>query len=122
MRSRTSRALSTIVTVALAAGALAVLAPSAHASTSRKSFCAIVTDVDESNFTGADPDSADFAVNQIKKLLKAKAPKKVKKALKVIKKYYEQVADGDVDPTGAPSAKAAKAFATYGMYVANHCQ
>jgi hypothetical protein len=124
-RRRVRRAIATVVMcAAVPSAALVAGAPSAGAAAaaSKASFCKVLTDQNQTDLEGLNPDSADFALKQIKKLLKAGPPKKVKKALKRIQAAYEQIRDGKSRAEAIGSAKTLAAFSTYGSYVSKNCR
>ena len=121
MHTNTKRVVAAAVIAACSAVGVGGLAGSAGARVAAKNtkFC-------EALRSGADieadlsPDSAEFAIKQIGKLLKTNPPSKVKKALKAIRKAYQRLADGE--PASEVLIGASSSFATYSKYVVSNCR
>jgi len=106
------------------ASAVGVAAPAGAGTSSSVSarntrFCNILTNGGSVDLGSTDPNSAQFATQQIDKLLRAHPPSKVKKALKTIRSFYKSVHSGDVS---VPSGGALKAFTTFTRYVITNCR
>ena len=124
-RQRVCRAVAVVaMCTAMPSAALVATASGAGASvaTSKASFCRVLNDQNQSDLEGLNPESSEFALKQIKKLLKSDPPKKVKKALKKIKAAYEAIDDGDSPAKVIGNAGTLAAFSTFGKYVAKNCR
>jgi len=94
-------------------------AVSARRATKNTKFCEVLSDGGDLQ-TDLNPDSADFAIQRIGKLLATDPPAKIKKALKKIRKVYRLIADGK--PASEVLVSAAKSFTTFSKYVVSNCR
>jgi hypothetical protein len=125
------RTLRVLVATALAAGALAVLAPEAHGSvpavsTKVKKFCkaADKISVDDTSNSSASDDAEELA-SDIKKAAKLAPTKRLKNALGDMEDYFNAVADadspGDLADLGDVTVKYGKAAAVFTGYLISNC-
>jgi hypothetical protein len=85
-------------------------------------FCNVLRTQGQLDLQNLDPDSAAFATKQIDKLVKTHPPSKVKKALKAIKKFYNQIANSESSAPAIPSASLISAFTTFSSYIVSNCR
>jgi hypothetical protein len=123
MRSRSVRGAAALMGAAVFSAGLVAFAPGAGASApqSKKEFCRVVTDTDQSDLENLEPDSVEFALTQTKKLLKTHPPKKIKKALKTVKAAYEKIVDGESQARVLGRGSVLRALATVGTYISKNC-
>lgn len=91
----------------------------ARRATKNTKFCEVFSDGGDLQ-TDLNPDSADFAIQRIAKLLATDPPAKIKKALKTIRKVYRRIAAGET--ASEQLVTAAKSFTAFSKYVVSNCR
>ena len=118
-----ARGVAVLAGSALSAASFVGLVGSAGAAVPAKKLCAAFQDVGGSTTEpSTTEEGAAEAAKIYKKLSKAQAPKKVKKALKAIVRYLNRVADGaSPEDLGDEVESYARAYATFNAFVLKEC-
>jgi hypothetical protein len=121
------RKLAMVTAAAVLAGGLALGGAPAGAATRRggnESFCEalldVSTDVDNSNPTGLNRESAEAIAKSLRRASKF-APRKVKKAMRRLAKLYLRIADGDDAVEVFANQRFLRDSVTYSTYYIDQC-
>ena len=120
------RTLAVVVTMAalVVSAGTAVSAGASVAATGNPRICAALTS-EQDLLSANGPSSKEAAATSAKvfRSVAKVAPRKIKRALIVIAKSYERIADGDSvrEVVTADAAKIVKAYSTFGRYYVKNC-
>jgi hypothetical protein len=123
------RTLRVVVAVALAAGALAVLAPEAHGSVPAvsakvKKFCKKANNISVDN-AGDNTDDSEQLASNLRSAAKIAPTKRLKTAMKDMATYFDEIANadspGDLEDLGNVTVKYGKAAAVFTGYLIANC-
>jgi hypothetical protein len=119
-RSLLGVGLAVVLSLSVCAGTIG--SAGADVGANKKKFCKAVQKKRELDVTvlSSDPETAEAAIKDLNRLLKAKPPKKVAKALKTMRKAHKALAEGE-DPAQVAVDAFDAATDVVGSYAAANC-